>query len=244
MHMKKDIRYLLTTTYKQRSLLLRGVARRLLNCGRNSSIANDLPSLTTVINEIIQSKLNLTVDAPDMQLQLTKKSIIMLYVRKRMHTALSDDAKHRGMSATKLAGDLVLSTDLSALNLQYSDEIIDEKMVPTSFNIATECRLKLYKEIARRMLSKPTGIGKAEISNIGEVMNELFAHHYKLPLPTPKAQESIVDHEQIKFTVSLAADTHAALKSYCESQSNNGNFLSMNATIVKWIEETAANEFW
>lgn len=244
MTMKKDIRYLLTTTYKQRSLLLRGVARRLLNCGRNSSIANDLPSITTVVNEIIQAKLNLPVDEPDAQLVLTKKSIIMLYVRKRLHEALAQDAKTRAMSATKLAGELVLSTDLSALNLQYSDEIIDEKMVPTSFNIATECRLKLYKEIARRMLSKPTGIGKAEISNIGEVMNELLAHQYKLPLPTPKAQESIVDHEQIKFTVSLAADTHAVLKSYCESQSNNGNFLSMNATILKWIEETAANEFW
>lgn len=244
MTMKKDIRYLLTTTYKQRSLLLRGVARRLLNCGRNSSIANDLPSITTVVNEIIQAKLNLPVDEPDAQLVLTKKSIIMLYVRKRLHEALAQDAKTRGMSATKLAGELVLSTDLSALNLQHSDEIIDEKMVPTSFNIATECRLKLYKEIARRMLSKPTGIGKAEISNIGEVMNELLAHQYKLPLPTPKAQESIVDHEQIKFTVSLAADTHAALKSYCEAQSNGGNFLSMNATIVKWIEETAANEFW
>lgn len=242
--MKKDIRYLLTTTYKQRSLLLRGVARRLLNCGRNSSIANDLPSITTVVNEIIQAKLNLPVDEPDAQLVLTKKSIIMLYVRKRLHDALAQDAKTRGMSATKLAGELVLSTDLSALNLQHSDEIIDEKMVPTSFNIATECRLKLYKEIARRMLSKPTGIGKAEISNIGEVMNELFAHHYKLALPTPKPLESIVDHEQIKFTVSLAADTHAALKLYCESQSKNGNFLSMNATIVKWIEETAANEFW
>ncbi len=244
MTMKNEIRYLLTTTYKQRSLLLRGVARRLLNCGRNSSIANDLPSLTTVVNEIIQAKLNLPVAEPDTQLPLTKKTVIMLYLRKRLHSALAEDAKAKSISATRLAGELILSTDLSVLNVQYDDDIDEEKMVPNSFNIATECRLKLYKEIARRMLSKPTGIGKAEFSNIGEVMNELFAHHYKLPLPTPKAHENIVDHEQIKFTVTLPTDTHAALKAYCESQSNENNFLSMNATILKWIEETAANEFW
>lgn len=242
MTMKKEIRYLLTTTYKQRSLLLRGVARRLLNCGRNSSIANELPSLTTVINEIIQEKLNLPVETVA-QLQPTKKSIIMLYVRKRMHEALTNDAKTKGISATKLAEDLILNTELSALNVQYSEDI-EEKMVPTSYNIATECRLKLYKEIARRMLSKPTGIGKAEISNIGEVMNELFAHHYKLPFPTHKQLEKIVDHEQIKFTVTLATDTHAALKAYCEDQTNRNSFLSMNSTIVQWIEETATKEFW
>ena len=240
---QKEIRYLLTTTYKQRSLLLRGVARRLLNCGRNSSVAYELPSLTTVVNEIIQEKLNIPVST-EPQLQQTKKSIIMLYLRKRMHEALANDAKTKGISATRLAEELILNTELSALNIECSDDIVDEKMVPTSYNIATECRLRLYKEIARRMLSKPTGIGKAEISNIGEVMNELFAHCYKLPLPIPKAQELIVDHEQIKFTVSLSTDTHAALKAYCEAQSNGNNFLSMNATIVQWIEETAANEFW
>ena len=240
---QQEIRYLLTITYKQRSLLLRGVARRLLNCGRNSSIVNELPSLTTVVNEIIQEKLNIPVET-HAHLQITKKSIIMLYVKARLHEALTTDAKAKGISATKLAEELVLNTELSALKAEYSDDIVDEKMVPTSFNIATECRLKLYKEIARRMLSKPTGIGKAEISNIGEVMNELFAHQYKLSLPTPKPQEAIVDHEQIKFTVSLSTDTHAALKAYCEAKSNDNNFLSMNAIIVQWIEETATNEFW
>jgi hypothetical protein len=241
---QNEIRFLLSTTYKMRSLMLRGVARRLINCGRNSSIANDLPSLTTVVNEVLQSKLNMPVEAKDNQLPMAKKSIIMLYLRKRLHVNLAQDAKSKGCSATKLAGEIVMSTDLSKLNIQYSNAIVDEVMVPSSFNISTECRLKLYKEIARRMLSKPTGIGKSEISNIGEVMNEIFAHHYNLPLPTPKIQEQTVDNEQIKFTITMPTELHTTLKQYCEQQSSSDSFLSMNATIVKWIEETAENEFW
>lgn len=242
--MKDSVRFLITCEYRTRAMLIRGVARRILNAGRNSQLAYAQPSLAALVSDIVELKLNMPPKIETSE-PITKKNLIMLFLRTRIHETLGKEAKSKGLSATKLVGDIILDADFKQLDLQYADGLENEVMVPNSFNLPSECRLKINKEIAKRMISMPTALGKAEFENVGKIMNEILASHFKIALPTPAPVEAVVDNEQIKFTVFMNSELHKALKEYCERQSDvTGEFISVNATIVKWIEEAAEDELW
>lgn len=242
--MKDSVRFIITCEYRVRALLIRGVARRILNAGRNSPLAYSQPSLAVMVSDIVELKLNYPQNT-ETSPAITKKNLIMLFLHANIHKALAEEAKLQCISATKLVGDIIQNADFKQLNIIYKDTNPSEKMVPSSFNLPIECRYKINREIAKRMISKPTALGKAEFENVGKILNEIIASHFNIALPAPTAMEPVVDYKQIKFTVFMNEALHKSLKSYCEQQSEvEGEFISVNATIVRWIEEAAEDEMW
>lgn len=242
--MKDSVRFIITCEYKTRASLIRGVARRILNAGRNSQLAYTQPSLAVMVSDIVEHRLNFPPKIEPSN-AVTKKNLIMLFLHANIHKALTEEAKKQGVSATKLVIDIIQIVDFKQLNLQYSDSMQTEQMVPCTYNLLSECRYKINREIAKRMISQPTGLGKSEFENVGKIINEILASHFNIPLPTPAAVEPVIDNEQIKFTVFMNDQLHKSLKEYCEKQSEiSGEFVSVNATIVKWIEEAAEDEMW
>lgn len=242
--MKDSVRFIITCDYKTRTKLIRGVARRILNAGRNSQLAYAQPSLAVMISDIVELKLSFPPRI-EPNFNVTKKNLIMLFLHENIHAALTEEAKKHGVSATKLLIDIIQATDFKQLNVKYKDNPPPSKMVPCSYNLLSECRYKINREIAKRMISNPTGLGKAEFENVGKIINELLASYFEIQLPKPTPFEAIVDNEQVKFTVFMNNQLHKALKDYCEKQSEvTREFVSINGTIIKWIEETAEDEMW
>jgi len=242
--LKDSVRFIITCPYKTRAALIRGVARRILNAGRNSQLAYAQPSLAVMVSDIVELKLNLPPKI-EPNTSITKKSLIMLFLHANLHAALTEEAKKQGISSTKLLLDIIQKIDFKQLNVIYSDSLQTEQMVPCSYNLLSECRYKINREIAKRMISQPTGLGKAEFENVGKIINEILSSNFKIPLPKPIAAEQVVDNEQVKFTVFMNEQLHKSLKEHCEKQSDKtGEFISVNATIVRWIEETAEDEMW
>lgn len=242
--MKDSVRFIITCTYKTRAALIRGVARRILNAGRNSPIAYAQPSLAMMVSEIVEHRLNFPTKV-DENFAVPKKSLIMLFLHKSIHSQLNLEAKNQGISATQLLINIIQSTDFKQVDVKYDESLKVEKMAPSSYNLTSECRYKINREIAKRMISRPTGLGKAEFENVGKIINEILASHFKIPLPQPEPQEPVVDNEQVKFTVFMNKQLHESLKDYCVKKSEStGEFVSVNATIIKWIEEAAEDEMW
>ena len=242
--MKDSSRFLVTCEYRIRSLLIKGAARRTLNASRNSSLAYAQPSIAALISHLVEIKLNvpplLVADKPP-----TKKILLMMFLHARIHEAISEESKLRRISATQLVSDIIIEADLKHLDLNYSNELQNMPMIPNSFNLPSECRLKINREIARRMISQPTALGKGEYENVGKIINEILAAHLKISLPANQPSEIVVDNEQIKFTVFMDKILRKDLQVYCKEMSAiNGRFTSANATIIKWIEETAEDEMW
>lgn len=241
---KETVRFLVMTDYKTRTKLIRGVARRILNAGRNSPLAYSQPSLAALISDLVELKLGIQ---PKIQqpIDLNKKSMLMLFLHPSVHRALNAEASKLGISATKLLIKLVQEVDFKQLDVQYRDDLVVEQMIPSSYNLLLENRYKINREIARRMLLLPTGLGKAEFENSGKIINEILASRYKIPLPTPSPNNPVDDHEEVNFTVIINADLHAALKNYCSKISEKtGEFTSVNRVVVDLINETAEEEMW
>lgn len=243
MNDKKDtVRFLVTCDYSTRTKLIRGVARRILNAGRNSALAYSQPSLAALISDLVELKLNFPPKIQQ-QVDLTKKSMLMLFLHATIHRALNTEAAKQGISATKILINLIQYVDFKRLDVKFRDDIAIEQMIPCSYNLLTECRYKINREIARRMLLQPTGLGKAEFENSGKIINEILSSYFQIPLPAQPIAKKMADSEQVNFTIIMNADLNTALREYCTKQSEGG-FTSVNATIVDLINQTAEEEMW
>lgn len=240
---KETVRFLVTCDYSTRTKLIRGVARRILNAGRNSPLAYSQPSLAALITDLVELKLNFPPKIQQ-QVDLSKKSMLMLFLHAPLHRALNAEAEKQGISATKVLINLIQNVDFKQVNVAFQDDLAIEQMIPCSYNLLAECRYKINREIARRMISQPTGLGKAEFENSGKVINEILAHHFQIALPAQTTNKTLADSDQVNFTIIMNADLNAALREYCTNQSNKGGFTSVNATIVNLINQTAEDEMW
>lgn len=241
---KETVRFLVMTDYQTRAKLIRGVARRILNAGRNSPLAYSQPSLAALISDLVELKLNFP---PKIQqpIDFNKKSMLMLFLYAPVHRALNTEAAKQNISATKILIKLIQEVDFKLIDIEYRDDLAVEQMIPCSYNLLIESRYKINREIARRMLLLPTALGKAEFENSGKVINEILASKFKIPLPTPTSNNPVADSEDVNFTAIMNADLHAALKDHCLKVSDKtGEFTSVNRTIVDLINETAVEEMW
>lgn len=230
------------TDYATRNLMIRGIARRILSARYVSP--DSVPSFSTIINEVIESKLNITPEQTEVEKGQTKKTMIMLFLTKKLHQAFTADGKYTSKSGPELLTEIINQTDFANLDVPLSDDDMDDEKVGCSFRILSEVRTKLYKEIARTMLMNPHAVGQGQSVNIGRMINEMLAAHYNIAIKRNDV-ERFVDHEQMKMTVLIETKIHDEFKKYCEKLSvETGEYVSMNKKINDWVVELAQREMW
>jgi hypothetical protein len=241
---KDNIRLAVRMPYRLRGLLIRGAARRILNSGPNIAYT-EMPSVNSMIVEVIERRLGEPIQERQTH-EKTKKTILMLHLRKRLHAVMKADCEKTGKSQARLVSELIEKTNLHEMKAERSAEVdSDEAKGSVTFQVNFDCRTKLFHEIAIRMLSKKTRVGRSEFNSIGDIVNELIAAHYNLPLPLEKAESSeYSDDEQFSFLTTLPKSLHVKLAEYCDKETKSGDYTSANATIVEWCEDAAAKEFW
>ena len=239
MEKEKLIRFVFRMPYKTRGLLIKGVARRILSAGNNAIY--EIPSINLMINEIVAEHLNLPVSMAAHP--ATKKTVLMFHLRQSLQEALKADSIKKGVPQNRILAGLIDDTDLSSVSPRRSQDVQEEAKISCSFGVPTSARSKLLREIAYRMLSKKTRIGRSEFASIGDICTDLIAAHYDIPLPLEKEEEDFVDEEKINFIVSLPETVHTKLKTLCEQKSSEV-YTSMSATIINWVDTAAQKGYW
>lgn len=239
MSKKNSKLYSFICPYSTRNLLVKAMARRILSARYVSP--SDVPSFSSLINEIIEEKLNLRVEREI--LLPTKKTFLMFYMQKSIHIKFTEEVKTSGKSGPVLLAEIIISTDFENIETITLDGLEDEEKVGCSFNVLSECRTKLYKEIARKMLQDPYSIGSGASLNVAKMINEVLAARYNIAIKKIE-HEVFVPNESCKISLLIENNIHAAFKNYCDQLSEDGNFVSMNATINSWILSNAAREMW
>ena len=241
MEKEKIVRFVFKMPYRTRGLLIKGVARRILNAGNNAF--REIPSINSMVNEIVCERLNLPINLASHP--ATKKTVLMFHLRQSLQEALRADSIEKDIPQNRILAGIIDSTDLSSVTPRRSEDVQNEAKISCSFSVPTTARIKLLREIAYRMLSKKTRIGKSEFASISDVCADLIAFHYNIPLPLEKEEEDFVDEEQINFIILLPESVHNKLKNFCDQRSQDDKkFISMSGTIIEWCENAAQKGYW